>query len=428
MDETVATQTRYRAMSDTPLRQYLAGLPEVRALLGGGPEAWTVREVGDGNLNLVFIVSGPAGGVAVKQALPYVRLVGESWPLPLTRAFFEHEALSEQARWVPDLVPRVLHFDADLALIVMSYLTPHVILRKGLIHGTRYPRMAEDMARFLAETLFRTSDLHCPAAEKKARMALFCGNTALCRITEDLVFTDPYREAPLNRWTRPQLDGDAAALRADGDLRAAAQRLKLKFLTSAEALVHGDLHTGSVMATDADTRVIDPEFAFYGPMGFDVGAFLANLLLAFLAQSGHEERRGERDDHRAWLLDQVEAVWTGFEARFRELWLRVGGGDAFDPGLFADEGGSAALAAAQDAYMAGLLADSLGFAGCKMIRRILGLAHVEDMESIADPDRRAACERQALALGRLLVVRGGELGSIRAARQAAERIAEGRTP
>ena len=42
------------------------------------PSDWRIREVGDGNLNLVFIVEGPAGGVVVKQALPYVRLVGES--------------------------------------------------------------------------------------------------------------------------------------------------------------------------------------------------------------------------------------------------------------------------------------------------------------------------------------------------------------
>jgi 5-methylthioribose kinase len=30
--------------------------------------------------------------------------------------------------------------------------------------------------------------------------------------------------------------------------------------------------------------VIDPEFAFYGPMGFDLGAILANFFLAYLSQ------------------------------------------------------------------------------------------------------------------------------------------------
>jgi 5-methylthioribose kinase len=43
--------------------------------------------------------------------------------------------------------------------------------------------------------------------------------------------------------------------------------MKLKFLCHAEALVHGDLHSGSIMATADDVCVIDPGFAYFGPMG-----------------------------------------------------------------------------------------------------------------------------------------------------------------
>ena len=55
----------------------------------------------------------------------------------------------------------------------------------------------------------------------------------------------------------------------------------------AQALLHGDLHTGSVLVTPNTTHVIDAEFATYGPMAFDVGKFMANLLLAFFACDGH---------------------------------------------------------------------------------------------------------------------------------------------
>ena len=39
-------------------------------------------EIGDGNLNLVFKIRDAQGisRLIVKQALPYVRCVGESWP------------------------------------------------------------------------------------------------------------------------------------------------------------------------------------------------------------------------------------------------------------------------------------------------------------------------------------------------------------
>src|SRR3954470_17526475 len=344
-------QADYRILQEADLRDYLAGLPAVAAPLGGAPAAWLVREVGDGNLNLVFIVTGPEGGVAVKQALPYVRLVGESWPLPLSRAFFEHEALTEQARAAPAQTPRIYHYDHEMALTVMELLRPHIIMRKGLAAGIRYPHFARDIAHFLGHTLFHTSDLALPAAEKKRRMAVFCGNTALCKITEDLIFTDPYRIAELNRWTSPQLDGIAAEFRADTAAKAAISELKGKFLISAEAMIHGDLHTGSIMVTATETKVIDPEFAFYGPMGFDIGAVIGNLLLAYFAQAGHETASSPRDDYRRWILDQVREVWTKFEGIFLGLWRDHHAGDLYPADLFADAEGQAALRRVRAAYM-----------------------------------------------------------------------------
>ena len=45
----------------------------------------------------------------------------------------------------------------------------------------------------------------------------------------------------------------------------------------------------------------------------------------------------------------------------------------------------------------------MGFCGVEMHRRILGLAHNADFETIADTDRRAICEARALRLGRQLI-------------------------
>jgi 5-methylthioribose kinase len=394
----------YAAVDGARLSSILEGLPEVAARLGGRKDQWRIREVGDGNLNLVFIVEGPEGGLVVKQALPYVRLVGESWPLPLERSWFEYNALVEQARYAPRLTPKIFHFDRDQAMIVMEYLSPHIIMRKGLVRGIEYPHFAADIAEFLAATLFHTSVLAGPAADHKRRVALFAPNIELCRITEDLVFTDPYREAPLNRWTRPYLDPDKRAFEEDSALKVAAQARKYQFLTAAQALVHGDLHTGSIMLTPEETRVIDPEFAFVGPIGFDVGAVIGNLLLAYCAQGGHETAPGARDSYRAWILDQVVAVWNGFHDRFLAHWRSADLGEAYVPGLFSNNADAEALEEERARFMRSLFEDTLAFGGLKMIRRILGLAHVEDLESIADPERRAASERQALAIARAMVL------------------------
>ncbi len=409
----------YKPLTAATLSAYLATLPVAKQVLGGKEPEWKIREVGDGNLNLVFVVEGPAGGLVVKQALPYVRLVGESWPLPLTRAFFESNALRIQDEHAPGLTPKVHHADNDMALIVMEYLTPHIILRKGLIKKTQYPLAARSIAEFMARTLFHTSMLASTAEAHKARIALFAPNTALCKITEDLVFTDPYRTAELNRWTRPFLDAIKVQFENDAALKIAVQEKKWQFLTQAEAVIHGDLHTGSVMVTQDDTRVIDPEFAFVGPMGFDVGAVIANFLLSYFSHRG-QQKVPAADPYLAWLLTQVRDVWEHFERRFLELWAAHGKGDVFAQGLFEDAASQARLAEYRKTFVQNLFHESLAFAGCKMIRRILGLAHVEDMESIADLETRARCETLALTFARELVLKARSFHSIADVTGAAE--------
>ncbi|MFV2003203.1 MAG: S-methyl-5-thioribose kinase, partial [Paracoccaceae bacterium] len=225
----------------------LSSVSAVTGQLGADSATWDAREVGDGNLNLVFIVESPKSGIIVKQALPYVRLVGESWPLPLKRAYFEYHALRRQAARDPGMVPEIYHFDEDQAMIVMQFLSPHVILRNSLIAGNDHPGLATTIGRFAALTLFRGSDLSMDTAKRKADLALFADNVALCDITENLVFSDPYFDAEMNRHTTPQLDGIVAQLRADIDLKVEVQHLKAAFCNNAETMLHGDLHTGSIM-------------------------------------------------------------------------------------------------------------------------------------------------------------------------------------
>jgi 5-methylthioribose kinase len=397
-------QDEYRILRDADLRDYLALLPAVAARLGGSPADWSISEIGDGNLNLVFIVKGANGGVAVKQALPYVRLVGESWPLPLSRSHYEYLALVHQARLAPGLVPAVLHHNEALALIAMELLEPHSIMRKGLIAGIRYPCFVEDITTFLARTLFLSSDLAVPAAQKKASIAAFAGNHALCKITEDLIFTEPYFQAEQNRWTSPWLDATAESFREDLELHVAISRLKLKFMASPEALIHGDLHTGSIMVTQSETRMIDPEFAFYGPMGFDVGAVIGNLIMSYLASDGHERSPGERRSFEAWMLETIENVWMEFSRKFVGLWRTEAHGDAYPAILFAGEAGAARLEAERQAYLERLFQETVGYSAAKIIRRILGLAHNIDFEWIEDPKLRAICEARSLRLARAMLL------------------------
>ncbi|MED6200608.1 hypothetical protein PIB30_086843 [Stylosanthes scabra] len=88
----------------------------------------------------------------------------------------------------------------------------------------------------------------------------------LKRLTEQVLFFDPYKVAQYNPWTFPYPDLDADAVPEDNLLKLEVAELKSKFCERAHALIHGDLHTGSVMVTGESTQFTDTKFAFYGPM------------------------------------------------------------------------------------------------------------------------------------------------------------------
>jgi 5-methylthioribose kinase len=381
----------------------------IRQQIGGAPDSWLIDEIGDGNVNMIFRLAGPSGQVLIKQAVPYLRCVGESWPLSLRRNFFERKALEAHAKVAPEYLPRVFAFDDRAACMVMEFLGEHVILRKGVMQGIRYPKFSEHISDYMAKTLFFTSDLFLPAAQKKQHMQLFCENIDLCKITEDLIFTDPYRVADKNRWTSPELDALAKSFSEDTASKIAITELKAKFLTSAEALIHGDLHTGSIMVNQHETKVIDPEFAFYGPMGFDVGLLLANFFLAYYSQAG---LGCNAPDYEDWLLQQAEQIWSKFAAKFSALWDTHLAGDYLPARLLTPDSRTHVVHRMRTDYLARLFDDSLGFAASEMIRRILGLAHVADMDAIAEPEARARSEARALYAARELLVNHGKYRSI----------------
>jgi 5-methylthioribose kinase len=366
-----------------------------------GKDDLEASDLAEGNINLIFRVqsaSAPDGpSILLKQALPYSRRYPEI-KLPLDRARIESEILQLQAKYCPTHVPKVYLYDPEMYLTVMEDLKQCVVMRYGLMRQQSYPEFARHIGTFLAHTLFQTSDFFLSWSEKKAMVPRFI-NPFLCNITEELVFTQPYIHHPNNRWSsllRAQVD----EIQHDEELRSEVMMLKAEFMSNAQALIHGDLHTGSIMVNEAETKVIDPEFGFFGPMGFDVGAVLANLALSYVSQKYHAPDPQSRRKYQKWLLQTIEAVWRTFEAEFRRLW-EVEGNDQWPSERFRDK------------FLNKLLQDTAGIGACKMMRRILGLAHVPDLESIKDERTRASIESQALDIARVWLMARHEITSVR---------------
>ncbi len=350
-----------------------------------------VKEVGDGNLNLVFIVhDSHGGGVVLKQALPYVRLVGPDWPMTPDRGRHEAEALQFHGRLAPALVPRVYAFDGERYILAMEDLSDHRVWRGALNEGLRHEGVASLMGEYCAAVAFGTSIFGVDPEEQKM-IAARSTNPELCTITEDLVFTEPYFPADRNSVIAAN-ERDAADLAADDVMVRAMGHAKWVFMTHGEALIHADLHTGSVMVRAASgnegpvdsAKAFDSEFAFYGPVAFDLGALWANYTIAAARATALDE-----DERAAWCMDLCEQTWSSFEASFRASWP-----SRRDARVFTDGFG--------DDLIARWRSETWLFAAAKMARRIVGLAKTKDIETLPEELREGAA-RGVLAAARQAV-------------------------
>jgi len=363
---------------------YLSREPELAAGLDveGG---LSVLEVGDGNLNLVFLIEDAAGRrVVLKQSLPHVR-TDPSWPMTRERTAREVRILREHGRVDAEHVPALYGFDARNYVVAMEDLRDHNVWRRELIAGRVHPYAAEALGRYVAKVGFATSVFGLRGPDKR-RLVAATVNPELSEITEDLVFTEPYVEHPHNVVLAAN-EADVAALREDGSLLREIGLAKIRFQDDAQSLLHGDLHTGSVLVRESDesVRAFDAEFGAFGPTGFDLGAVWANLVIA----AARAEALGERT-RAAVILGLPEQLWSAFEAEYRALWpARI------DPRVFGNE--------VLEGTIARIRSDAAVFAGAKAIRRVVGFAKAADIESL-DEDRREVAARAVLRAGRSLAV------------------------
>lgn len=389
----------YRALDD---KSVLAYVRKVEAL---GPfcspnAKLSAKEIGDGNLNQVFIITNRTSSkkVVLKQALPYLRVAGDSWPLTRERMKFETGALLFYGEVVPDLVPKVLHHDAAMSLIVMEFLGDLEVMRKCVIEGQRFEGFAEQIGRFMASTHFYTTDAFLSGPEKKARLKTFL-NPQLCKLQEDFVFTNPFMDSPENS-CNPLLELDVAALRRDVGLKLAIAEAKADYMTHAQALLHGDLHTGSIMVNRHALKVIDPEFAFFGPQGYDVGTLFANLVLGAVSHVHHTADPERRASYQHDLLDLIPSVWRVYNSTFDALWQEHNEGDLAPTAFWDFDGGKEAFAVYRSAYLDRVLQSAARHGGCELLRRLMGIVSVAELTQIDDEAVRVVAERQAIQVAR----------------------------
>ena len=367
-------------------------------------EPLDAEEIGDGNINYVFRVRSRIGGksIIVKQADRLLRSSGR--PLDITRSKREAEALRIYAALTPQFIPRIYAYDDTMSAICMEDISYCGNLRKELMAGHSLPaNFAENAASFLADAVFATSDLFLSPEEKKKRVSAFI-NPELCAISETLVFSEPYCNGKnRNRITPGNESFIQKMLYNDEALKAEVASLREIFMNKAEALIHGDLHTGSIfigssagIPIDTNTtpdrnatsepcmKIIDPEFAFYGPIGYDLGNIIANLYCAWMYAAFTRKKFSAADAFDNFIeriAATIEALPQLFTAKALKRYKTVPLSDPLYNERYIRR------------RLAEILADAYGFAGTEIIRRAAGDTKTAEFDAMGQDTRRITMER-----------------------------------
>lgn len=350
------------------------------------------KEIGDGNLNYVFRVwdKNSDKSVIVKQAGDTAR-ISDDFKLSTDRNRIEAEILQLEGKLAPGHVPEVYKYDPIMNCCSMQDLSDHVIMRQALIEHKKFPLFADHITTFMVNTLLLTTDIVMEHKEKKMAVKNYI-NPELCEITEDLVYTEPYHNyRDRNIVFEPNLEWIKKEFYEDKELHLEVAKLKFDFMNHAQALLHGDLHSGSIFVKPDSTYVIDPEFAFYGPIGYDVGNLIANLIFAWANADATILDEAERIDYMTWLENLIVEIVDLFKEKFlkafqenvTEILAKVEGFDQW--------------------YLDTVLRDTAAVTGLELSRRIIGMAKVKDITGIEDEAARLRAERICLTAAKKFI-------------------------
>lgn len=313
-----------------------------------------ITEIGDGNINYIYKISDGESNVIAKFADVYFR--GSTREISTKRSNIENFILNVQNDILPGCVPKVYYFDEENHCIFMEDLSNYDTLRDALRNEKIIPVLSKQISKILFNTLFKTTDLVLESDLKKNRVKKMV-NTEMCEISERLVFTEPYLN--LNKQNKFHEENEQFVrenLYDDKHLLKEIALLKNNFKNNSQSMIHGDLHAGSIFVKEDDVKVFDPEFSFYGPMGYDIGNVIGNLIIYYV----YGKLNCQREEYTKWLLNTITEQIDLFNEEFNYNFEKC----VIDPVLKTAE--------FKKEYLNEILSDSMGFAGTEIIRRTVG--------------------------------------------------------
>lgn len=363
------------------------------------------EEIGDGNINYVYRIfdTNTKKSLILKQADVQTRVRPDGYLNP-DRSIREAEVLKLYNECAPDFSPKIIYADPVMAAIIMEDIGSYSNLRTELMAGKIFYGIEKLIARFIVDTSLPSTDLVL-TYQKKIKAAAKFYNPDLCKITEDLVFTHPYKDVRQRNILLPEnADWLKKKFYEDSNLIARVAVLKEKFNNYPQGLIHGDLHSGSIFVKNENEetkiKIIDPEFAFYGPIAYDLGNVLAHFIFAqgyakYLPLFVDEEK--QRTDFLSWLENAKNNLFKSFHIFAKDFLVKNIKDPVYQNEIFIDN------------YIEKIKIDAVSFCGTELNRRIIGSAKTAEITSIKKIENRIALERYLAELGCAMILNPEEI-------------------
>ena len=353
----------------------------------------SVEEDGDGFINFVFRVSDGTYHLIVKQSTAGSRS-NIPYALDVNRFKLEYHSMQIRKAIVPDLLPDLYDCDDENRIFITEDVSRLRISRFQLLKGVIYPLLGDQIARYMAANNFYTSEYYLSGKEFRDLSVRFMNSTMRDIMDVGMFLTQVVPEDTVGRPLDPEFIDFSKRICADPKILLSRQKLRHLYMTKGECLIHGDLHTSNIFASQTEAKVIDMEYTFCGPFSYDMGYFLANFIAQYAAATFRPfDSEDARQDFKSYCLSMIRETYTKFCQYFCQYWDEDAKPEYQNiPGL-------------QDDFRLTCLREFIGFAASAMLGRICCIIPYPDYDSIEDYVQRHNAKCLSIIMNRQMLIK-----------------------
>lgn len=271
-----------------------------------------VEEFGDGNMNHIFRVTCGEHSYILKQAMPHGKIDVTVFE-PMDRAIYENAYVRYYSQYMPEKLEKQLWFDLVMCINIYEDLSYMKILRQCLLNGELREKIGVEIGEYLAQQYYYSSSLYLSIEDKKIMESSF-SNMRMRQLTEEFILVNPFEDSSNNN-----IDADimpfVEKIWSNKAVCSKAKYLVMKFVSNKECLISGDFHPGNVFVDDKKCIFFDFDFAMWGPIAYDLGTMLGNLIISYETS---EIYNAGNMAHKEQIAEIMVDMFDAFRKKMRE--------------------------------------------------------------------------------------------------------------